>query len=332
MTEKTSPFKRRLPTAGSSTVDARRGSKQRRPARSTTGDGTVVQSGASSAGKWVVYGLIVLMGLGSLCGFLAFTRPAPAAPPVADPGVSSQQQEAGALAQAYLSAWLTATSDDHAALDEYSPEAAAGLRGRSPISYRDLTVASVEDAPGDMTTVVVSASIETTEDNDGEEVTTWTPYWYQVAVQADGDTLTPVGLPTPVSRPAIGSSPALGYPGRVVDRDLQATVEDFMTAYLTGQGDVTRVVSPESTITAITPAYWTRATVRTLASTEEIADSDPVDGRTAELLVNVDLTRDDTTKPAQYVLGMTVRDGRWEVQSLNSAPALSNRATEQPSN
>ena len=27
---------------------------------------------------------------------------------------------------------------------------------------------------------------------------------------------------------------------------------------------------------------------------------------------------------AQYVLGMTVRDGRWEVQSLNSAPALSN--------
>lgn len=324
MTEKISPLKRRLPTAGSSTVGARRGPRQERRPRSTTGDGTVIQSGASAAGKWMVYGLIVLLGLGSLCGFLAFIRPAPAAQPVADPGVSTQQQEAGALAQAYLSAWLTATSDDHAALEAYSPEAAAGLQGRDPISYRDLTVASVEDAPGDMTTVIVSASLETTEDDDGEEVTSWTPYWYQVAVQADGDTLAPVGLPTPVSMPATGSSPDLGYPGRVVNRDLQATVDDFMTAYLTGQGDVTRVVSPESTITAITPAYWTRATVRTLASTEEISDSDPADGRTAELLVDVDLTRDETTKPAQYVLGMNVRDGRWEVQSLDSAPALSN--------
>ncbi|MFI7583502.1 conjugal transfer protein [Kocuria sp. M1N1S27] len=323
MTEKNSPFRRRLPTGSSSTADVRRGSKQARRARSTTGDGTVVQSGASAAGKWLVYGLIVLMGLGSLCGFLAFTRPAPSAQPVADPGVSTQQQEAGAFAQAYLSAWLTATSDDHAALDEYSPGAGAEIQGRSPISYRDLTVASVEDAPGNMTTVIVSASLETTDDEDGEEVTSWTPYWYQVAVQADGDTLAPVGLPTPVSMPATGSSPDLGYPGRVASRDLQATVDDFMTAYLTGQGDVTRVVSPESTITAITPAYWSQATVRTLASTEEITDSDPVDGRTAELLVDVDLTRDGTTKPAQYVLGMTVRDGRWEVQSLASAPALS---------
>lgn len=324
MTDRTNPFRRKLPTAGSSTMDARRGPRQGRGARSTTGDGTVIQSGASAAGKWLVYGLIVLMGLGSLCGFLAFTRPAPAAQPVADPGVSTQQQEAGAFAQAYLSAWLTATSDDHAALDEYSPEAGAGVQGRSPISYRDLTVASVEDAPGDMTTVIVSASIETTEDEDGEEVTSWTPYWYQVAVQADGDTLAPVGLPAPVSMPAMGSSPDLGYSGRVVNRDLRATVEDFMTAYLTGQGDVTRVVSPESTITAITPAYWTRATVETLTSTEEIADSDPADGQTVELLVNVDLTRDGTTKPAQYVLDMNVRDGRWEVQSLNSAPVLSN--------
>ena len=134
--------------------------------------------------------------------------------------------------------------------------------------------------------------------------------------------MTPVGLPAPISMPAITSAPQLDYTSRVANREVQATVADFMTAYLTGTGDVTRYVSPSTTIKAITPAYWTGAAVRSLASSEEVPEGTPTAGQSAQVLVDVNLTRENTTKPAQYVLDLTVRDGRWEISSLNPTPAL----------
>ena len=290
----------------------------------TAGNGTVVQSWASDAGRWAVYGLAAVVALGALCGFLAFISPPAQVQASAETGLNAEQQETGAFAQSYLAAWLTATSTDHDELDRYANVTGSSLVGTTPTEYRDMAVASIEDAPGGLTTVVVSASLKTVEmDDAGKETVTWTPYWYQIAVQNQGDEMAPAGLPAPVSVPAVGESPQLGYPSRVANREIQATVADFMTAYLTGQGDVTRYVSPDTTISAITPAYWTQAKVKTIRSVSEVADSNPVAGQTAEVLVDMNLTRDTTTKPAQYVLSMKVRDGRWEIQSLNSAPALS---------
>lgn len=319
---------RKSPTQPTGHVSSPGGStkKPRKAQRPTTatGNGTVVQSWASSAGKWLFYALAVVVALGSLCGFLAFNRPAPQVQLAAETGTETQEQEAGAFAQSYLAAWLTATATDHEELDRYTELNSSSLVGTTPTEYRDLTVASVEEAAENLTTVVVSASLKTTsEDAAGKETVTWTPYWYQVAVHTQGEEMAPAGLPAPVSMPSVGSAPQLGYPNRVANQEVQSTVADFMTAYLTGTGDVTRFVSPETTITAITPAYWTQAAVKTLQASTEVEDSNPVAGQTAEVLVNMNLTRDTTTKPAQYVLGLKVRDGRWEIDSLNSAPALS---------
>lgn len=312
-----------LSPAGS-TKKAKRSNKPRRP-QTTTGNGTVVQSWAGAAGKWMFYVLAVIVALGSLCGFLAFNRPAPQVQLATETETDSQEQEAGAFAQSYLAAWLTATTTDQDELGQYTGEAVPSLAGTSPTEYRDLTVASIQPADENLTTVIVSASLKTTStDNAGEETVSWTPYWYQVAVHTQGEKMAAAGLPAPISMPAVGTPPQLGYPSRVANTEVQATVADFMTAYLTGQGDVTRYVSPEATIDAITPSYWTEASVRTLQSTKEVADTAPAAGQSAEILVNIDLTRDSITKPAQYVLGLKVRDGRWEVSSLNSAPSLSN--------
>ncbi|WP_104056277.1 MULTISPECIES: conjugal transfer protein [unclassified Arthrobacter] len=300
--------------------------QKKKPQQHTTtaGNGTVVQSWASDAGRWAVYGLTVLVSLGALCGFLAFTSPPPQVQASTEVGLGAKQQEAGAFAQSYLAAWLTATSTDHDELDRYANVTGSSLVGTTPTEYRDMTVASIEDAPGGLTTVVVSASLKTVEmDDAGKETVTWTPYWYQIAVQTQGEEMAPAGMPAPVSVPAVGDAPQLGYTSRVANKEIQATVADFMTAYLTGQGDVTRYVSPETTISAITPAYWTQAKVKTIQSVSEVEDGTPVAGQTAEVLVDMNLTRDTTTKPAQYVLSLKVRDGRWEIQSLNSAPALS---------
>lgn len=291
-------------------------------AKTVTGEGTIVQSWASDAGRFVVYGLAVLVALGALCGFLAFNRPAPQVQKTAEVGNSVQKQQTGAFAQAYLAAWLSATSNDHDELDHYID--GSNVVGNTPSEYRDMTVASIEAAPGNLSTVVVSASLKNTvKDDKGKETTSWIPSWYQVVVQSKEGAMAPAGLPAPIAVPAIGSTPQLGYPSRVTNKEIQATVADFMTAYLTGQGDVTRYVSPETNINAITPAYWTQAKVKTIQSGEEISDKTPANGQDAEILINMNLTHDTSTKPAQYVLTLKVRDGRWEIQALNLSPALS---------
>lgn len=289
----------------------------------TTGNGTVVQSWAGAAGRWLFYGVAVLLALGALCGFLAFIRPATPVQLTTDTSTNSQNQEAGAFAQAYLAAWLTATTNDRDELGRYNRTTGSAVTGTEPTEYRDLTVVSTEES-GNLSTVIVSASLQAASGNgDIGDAASWTPYWYQITVQSNGDGgMAPVGLPAPISMPAISSAPQLGYPSRVANREVEATVADFMTAYLTGTGDVTRYVSPETTINAISPAYWTDATVRSLASSEEVPDRTPTAGQTAQVLVDLSLTRENTTKPVQYVLDLTVRDGRWEISSLNSAPTL----------
>lgn len=308
---------------GGSAKKARKSKKAQRP-KTATGDGTVVQSWASDAGRFLVYGLAVVIALGSLCGVLAFNRPAAHVQKTSEAGINAQQQQAGAFAQAYLAAWLTATSNDHAALDQYTGLAGSNFVGNAPTEYRDMTVASIKAAPGDMNTVVVSASLKNTvKDDKGKETTSWTPYWYQVVVQSKDGAMAPAALPAPIAVPTMGTAPQLGYSSRVTNKEIQSTVADFMTAYLTGQGDVTRYVSPATTINAITPAYWTQAKIKTIQAAQEVSEKTPAAGQTAEILVDMNLTRDTNTKPAQYVLGLKVRDGRWEIQSLNSAPALS---------
>ncbi len=315
----------KTPDQGTESVSSPKQPKGSKRPTTTTGNGTVIQSYAGSAGRWAFYGVAVLVSLGALCGFLAFTRPAAPVQLTTDTSDTVPHQEAGAFAQAYLAAWPTATTSDHDELDRYTRTTGTALTGTTPTEYRDLTVVSTEES-ANLTTVIVSASLQTTtadEEADSDDATTWTPYWYQIAVQSNDDgEMAPVGLPAPISMPAISSAPQLGYPSRVANREVETTVADFMTAYLTGTGDVTRYVSPQATINAITPAYWTTAAVRSLASSEEVPDRTPTAGQSAQVLVDVNLTRERTTKPAQYVLDLTARDGRWEISSLNSAPTL----------
>lgn len=314
----------KTPDQGDGSVSSPKRSKGSKVHATTTGNGTVVQSWAGSAGHWAFYFVLAAVALGSLAGTLAFLRPAAPVQAATTTSTSAQHQEAGAFAQAYLAAWLTATTADHAELDRYTRTTGSTITGTAPTEYRDLTVVSTEET-GNLTTVIVSASLQATSDPDAEDAASWTPYWYQIAVQTgDNDEMAPVGLPAPISMPAISSAPQLGYPSRVANREVEATVSDFMTAYLTGTGDVTRYVSPQATINAITPAYWTTAAVRSLSSSEEVPAGTPTAGQSAQVLVDVNLTRERTTKPAQYVLDLSVRDGRWEISDLNSAPNLTN--------
>lgn len=287
------------------------------------GEASVLQEGVGKSGKLFVYLIVALLAVGALCGVLAFTRPTPAPPKAQTIGVKSENQAAGAYASEALGAWLSATSDDHSAMDNYFSDGGQGLNAKTATEYKDLTVASVDDAGHGITTVKLSASIKTTSKGSGkDQKTTWTPYWYQLAIKTDGDKMRALALPTPIAAPETGDQISLDYSKRVTDQELNKTVQDFMNAYAAGQGDVTRYTSPESNITAISPAYFASTKVKSLSSKDDLKDGTPANGDTAEVLVQTTMTRDNSSKSTQYVLSLKARDGRWEVERIDSAPVL----------
>lgn len=311
---------------GSSTAKPGKKPKKQRP-RTTTGNGTVVQAATGTAGRWAVYVVAGLVALMALYGFLNSFKSDPPPQTVVADSAGVEQQQAGSFAQSYVGAWLSATKSDHKALDAYGTTQTTAITGDTPVEYKDLAVASVHKESDDMTSVVVSASVKTVEEDKSskdKKKEIWTPYWYQVAVAGSGEALSVVGAPTPIASPGIKDAPQTNYNRRVSDQDMQNTIKDFLAAYVTGKGDVTRYVAPDKNITAISPSYWDSVTLKEANSAEEIKDVSSSDGQTADVLVTAVVTHDKTSKPAQYVLSMKVRDGRWEVTQINSAPALRN--------
>lgn len=311
---------------GSSPAKPQKRAKKQKP-RPTTGNGTVVQAATGTAGRWAVYVLAALVALMSLYGFLHSFKDAPPAQTVVEDTAGVEQQQAGSFAQSYVGAWLSATKSDHKALDQYGAVQTAAITGDAPTEYKDLSVASVNKETENMTSVVVSASIksETADKNVKDKKTvSWTPYWYQVAVAGNGESLAAVGAPTPIAAPGIEDAPQTDYTRRVSDQDMQNTIKDFLAAYATGKGDVTRYVAPDKNISAITPAYWDSVTLKEANSAKEVKSVSSSSDQTADVLVSTVVTHDKTSKPAQYLLGMKVRDGRWEVTHIDSAPKLRN--------
>lgn len=320
-------FKKALNTPiGSSGKSKKAGAKTTaaRQRNTVAGEHSVIQEGIGKGGRFTAYLLVILLAAGAVCGALAFFRPAPAPTTVESGGIKAQQQEAATYGQQVVGAWLDASAEDHKALDNYVGDAGKNMSGKSASEYKDLAVASIDDSGDGVTSVKVTASIKgEAKGSNGNDTTTWTPYWYQIAVKEDGSKFSALGTPTPIAAPQSAGDQTLGYSNRVSDKDMTGAVQDFVSAYAAGQGDVNRYVSPGSSITAISPAYYEQAKVTDLSAQEKPKDGSPKNGETAKVMANVELSRGQTSKPTQYVLDLKARDGRWEIEKIASAPKLS---------
>src|SRR4029453_5294543 len=105
------------------------------------------------------------------------------------------------------------------------------------------------------------------------------------------------------------------------------SVGRFLAAYLLGDGELTRYVSPGSALSPISPPPYTELVLRDLFP-DESSSAGPSGGRERGgprrgVLATVDATdRYATTRQLSYALTLTSRDGRWEVSALDPAPAL----------
>lgn len=336
-------FLRKKPTDAAKNPSAR--------PQAVAGRNSATQTMAHPAGRWAFLTGLVVIALLAVWAFARSGTSEVAAQPV-EQGMSTSQEQSGAFAANAVGAWLRATNQERTELDQYLP--GANITADEAMTYRDLTVASLEESDNGVMTVIVSATVEepAPEDEDAgtngaassedepkrdseeEKETVWTPRWFQLGVTEQDGQLALTGAPAPVQAPAASSPGETAYTERVDNDDLNNSVDQFLNAYLADEGEVDRYTTPNSQIGSVTPAPYESVKVSGLQATEILGDSTPSDGTTAEVMATAALETESGTRGAQYVLTVNVREGRWEIEAIEPAPQMttsSSTATPQPS-
>lgn len=144
------------------------------------------------------------------------------------------------------------------------------------------------------------------------------------------------GSPRAVSAPAVIKGPPPGFdaePGYsqqlAAGNELYATVSGFLTAWLSGAGDLARY-SASANITPFTSAPFTHVEVAVIAADTTIPAA-PADGFTARILVTGRGQDSGTAStPLAYPLAVAYRGGKWFVTDIDLAPKLGGRITPVP--
>lgn len=286
---------------------------------SVAGSNTAAQAKLSRLGPLLALVLLLFLVVGAGLAYGSAMRPQ-AAPVVQQETGSGRDQSAEAFAVNLVGAWLSATSDDSRTLEMYMPEANESVEAENPVEYRDLTVVSAEETEQGPLSVIVSATVKTTEKVDDEEIEKWTPQYFQVAVTETDGRMAALNLPTPVQQPGPAEMPQLNYPAEVEDQEIQDTVQEFLSAYAAGDGDVTRFTSPDSDLTAIASPPFESVDVSGVFSAGEAPSENPENGEQTSVLANAAVQTSAGERTAQYALTLTSRDGRWEVKTIDPAP------------
>lgn len=312
---------------------------------------TGAQANTSAAIRWTAWGLLVL---GPLLGAFAYlSAPAQAGPsqkkaaPTA-PAATGAQGAAG-FAQLFVAAYISAGEGDQDKLAAYYPDATSLRLEGDPDRRRgeQLTVVRLRQSDRGVWSVTVAARITDTKpaakpsdgkrpDNkdDAKEAAAQAVRYFQVPVatapSAGGASgYTALAMPAEVAAPERIKAPGLVYgpmrPALPADPRTQAVTE-FLNAYLTGTGELDRYLAPGTKLAPVVPAPYTGIAVDTLAvegekGTEPVTTV-PDDGTKLRLLVALRATgHDEVRVPLTYALTLKARAGRWEIASLDGAPA-----------
>ncbi len=282
---------------------------------------TSVRALGAAAGIGIVWLSLVCGPVALGLSAMAYTTPVAPVQNIEVGGLSNTDQQAGEFALQFVASWLSATRDDPGEFKKY---ASTGSMSLSPVPwvYRDLAVVEIDpDEKKQVVTASVAASIQTVDESGA---VTWPRRYFQAVVQVSKSGFVPVGLPTPVAGPLLSpESFGLKYGTPLATTDqVSQTATAFLAAYLTGQSDVTRFSTPESSFTPVTPTPYSSMEIRDVRS-DGAPEPDPKNGDTLKLLVIVDLqTGVNQRVNAMYALTVVARDSRWEVDSIDGTPLL----------
>ncbi|MFF8847966.1 conjugal transfer protein [Streptomyces sp. NPDC015127] len=224
-------------------------------------------------------------------------------------------------AQLFVSAWLRSSADD-------ATSAQAGLAQSMAPDVELPDLAGDAQPKPEYVTAVRSAPRE----RGAWSVTVAAQYadgsvrYFAVPVTADrsGTSFTVTGAPGVVASPARAEVRKTPYGVTVPEGDLSSAVGEFLTAYLTGAGEVDRYLAPGVRLSAVSPAPYQAVAVQQVLAAEEFAAAEqmPADGAKVRVLAQVEAQDASGRWPLAYELVLKARSGRWEVAALESGAAL----------
>ena len=275
---------------------------------------------AVSVGLWV---LVVLGAVAGLASF--FVRQAPAG--ASAPKIAERPPSIGAegFAELYVATYLSeaGAGDATGAAKAFYPVQVDLREMQARALYVAQTVALEASELGEgYWSVTVGARVLAAAGAGGYQPLETRAYQVGVARSATGYVAT--SLPAQVPMPAPAAVPKLAGQGLNSPAQDEPTVAAtrFFAAFLAGDGELARYVSPDSEMRAITPPPYATIALRRVG----IEDHDGADGAR---LVRAEVAATDAAGRTQilgYSLELARREGRWEVRRLLSAPPLASSA------
>jgi hypothetical protein len=223
----------------------------------------------------------------------------------------------GGYAQLFVSAWLRSSADD-----------ATTAQARLALSMAP-DVELPKPAPGAQSKLQSVTTVRSTQrDGRAASVTVAAQYadgsvrYYAVPVATDraGALFAVTGAPGVVAGPGRAEVPKSPYRVTVPEGDLSSAVGEFLAAYLTGAGEVSRYLAPGVQLSAVSPAPYTAVLVQQVSAVDQAAAAEhiPADGTTVRVLAEVEARDAGGRWPLAYELTLKARSSRWEIAGLES--------------
>ncbi|MGF6887669.1 hypothetical protein ABIA39_006226 [Nocardia sp. GAS34] len=267
--------------------------------------------------------LAVLGGVNAVAGF--FSTPPKGPSDDSTTLLIGHAQLAGSFARDFVVAYVGASSGQQGQLDRYVSTGqqitlpSAGLRVTDPAVVhiaRDRSVGNL-----DIWAVTVSVRVGAATVGAATPTASGDRQYYRVAVSESEGSLRALSLPAVVQPPAKGSDLALGYTGScTTDTPLAKVSSEFLTAFLTGAGDITRYVSLNSGIAALQPAPFSSLDTVSVQSDDRGCGTGGSAAR-VQILVNPKSAAGAAPTLA-YSLSMVLTAGQWQVQTIDPLPQL----------
>lgn len=280
---------------------------------------------SAAATKAATLGLWAFLACGPAALVLALMSGSDQIPVAASTANADQQSAAGrvavsAFAEDFVTTWLSTRAGQEQRLGRFVGGASSISLPERPWTVTNTATAAASQESDDLWAVTIAASVK------GQRGAPVRRY-FQVPIKFSAGDLVAQSLPAPVPSPPLAAPAALDYPYRAnMNGPVALAAQDFLSALITGNGDVSRYIAPTAFIEAIAPPPYTRLTIETVRidqNLEEDLSADVPQG--AQLRLLVDATARDTKITeisVQYALTMSARDGRWEVAQIDPVPML----------
>lgn len=259
--------------------------------------------------------LVGIAGLAALNSRLEVVKEAAAA---ADPPADTAVVEG--FAELFIAAYLDAGEDSTTGLDPFVDGVALdGVDAGSWSAGRTTSLGATEVAPGyfAVTVAVELIAHATGSDSTSAPVSVGTLF-YSVGVADTDSGWTVVAVPSLIPAPNRVNAPDLlvARLDGIDDPGLNDMVGQFLSAYLTGNSELTRYLAPSSPVLSVDPPLFTAVEVLRSGTAE-----DPQQGTVVAVVARAT----DGAGRAQLLefwLAVSQRDGRWEVAEVLPAPPL----------